>query len=113
MKYNKKVLQQVTSIITCYRYEKVSKEGITKCDNYYKMRCNKCYVDIFSCFLVSYIKFLLFYQASVSFEIIISRIVKWGYQANFKPVYFFFFTKRFHAHKSTYKQNSANKTNIS
>ena len=26
-------------------------------------------------------------------------IVKWGYQDNFKPGFFFFFTKRFHAHK--------------
>ena len=29
----------------------------------------------------------------------VSSIVKWGYEDNFKPVYFFVFTKRFHVHK--------------
>ena len=40
-----------------------------------------------------------------------SSIVKWGYQDNFKPAYFF--TKRFRVHKNTHKQKSTNKTKLS
>ena len=39
----------------------------------------------------------------------VSSIVNWGYEDNFKSVYFFF-TKRFRAYKNVCKQTLANKT---
>ena len=41
----------------------------------------------------------------------VSSIVKWGYQDNFNPVYFF--TKIFCAYKNTHKQILTNKTKLS
>ena len=43
----------------------------------------------------------------------VSSVGKWGHQDHFKPVYFAFFTKRFHAHKNPHKQKQTNKTKIS
>ena len=44
---------------------------------------------------------------------IVSSIVKWGYQDNFKPVYFFFLRKDFAHKKILHKQKSTIKTKIS
>ena len=44
------------------------------------------------------------------FQIVQSRIVKWGYQDNFKPVYVFF-TKKFHAQKKKHSQANINQQN--